>query len=176
MKWEEPRVLRGPRLLLLAHSRASKNRGPDLAHGSWLVLGGPAALASARGGRRSPAVGAVDRRRGALDSGAEGDVHGCNTSPLERLAGRHHTAVRQGRGRRGSLRPAFAPCQARAGVVVRPTESCRGPGRAVQSPAGLSDQIVRLTGASLGTDVCPSRTESFSESCRAVPACCYFRP
>ena len=44
---------------------------------------------------------------------------------VERLAGRHHTAVRQGRGRRGSLRPALPRCQARPGVVVRGPRSCR---------------------------------------------------
>ena len=38
---------------------ASKNRGPDLAHGSWRLIGGLAAVSSARGGRRSPVVGAT---------------------------------------------------------------------------------------------------------------------
>jgi hypothetical protein len=44
---------------------------------------------------------------------------------VERLDGRHLKAVRQGRGRRGSLRPGFARCQTDFGVVVRGAQSCR---------------------------------------------------
>ena len=68
-------------------ARATKNRGPDPAHGSWHSFGGLAAVSSARGGRRSPVGVAVDRRhRGARVGGAPVKIH-CLTSVLAGWSG-----------------------------------------------------------------------------------------
>src|SRR5215208_5958786 len=58
----------------------TKNRGPDLAHGSWFgVGGGPAACQLPRGGRKSPA------ERGAI---------GRDVPPGERRVALHHIYLR----------------------------------------------------------------------------------
>src|SRR6185503_3216232 len=56
----------------------------------------------------APLIGVVRRSIRALCESLMARTHVL----VERLAGRHHTAVRQGRGRRGSLRPAVRQCQA----------------------------------------------------------------
>ena len=130
-------------------SRASKNRGPDLAHGSWLVLGGPAAWRQLEGGAdlppSAPLIGVAGRTIRALHRSLMAVIQ----SSLRGFAGRHHTSVKQGRGRRGSLRPGFPPCQAGSGVVVRGGRSCRAweAGRAKQgrSEGATSCSACRLT-------------------------------
>jgi len=65
---------------------ASKNRGPHLAHGSWRLIGGLAAVSSARGGRRSPVVGATGwRGQTAHARCVRREVHRLRSIPLSGL-------------------------------------------------------------------------------------------
>jgi hypothetical protein len=60
---------------------ATKNRGPHLAHGSWRLLGGPAASASARREHRSPIDTAQLWRRRQAREGADEEMHGYRLDP-----------------------------------------------------------------------------------------------
>jgi hypothetical protein len=95
---------------------ATKNRGPDPAHGSG-GFGGLTAVALPRPGHRSPVDSAAGRRAPVRHEGADEESH-CrldrsllNGGPV---AG-HPRSVNRGLGCRRSLRPPLARCQASYG-------------------------------------------------------------
>ena len=106
MKWREPRVLRGPRLLLLAGGEHQKTVDPIWPTARGLCLAALPPGIQLEGGAdlppSAPLIGVVRRSIRALCE----SLMARTRVLVESLAGRHHTAVRQGRGRRGSLRPA----------------------------------------------------------------------
>ena len=119
---------------------ASKNRGPDLAHGSWRLIGGLAAVSSARGGRRSPVVGAARwRHQAERERGVLREVHRLR-SILARWVEWPDGAPKQRSakvGRRGSLRPAGRRCQGSRNVAGGAARvGARHDDRVVTSQAG----------------------------------------
>jgi len=66
-------------------SGQQKSRGPDPAHDSWRLVGGPAAVPSARDGHRSPVNAAVGRRSlASRDWGVDEEMHCLQVDPRGR--------------------------------------------------------------------------------------------
>ena len=105
--------------LVLAPRRASKNRGPDLAHGSWLVLGGPAAMAQLEGGAdlppSAPLIGVAGRSIRALHR----SLIACYTFLDERFG---HAAPHVGEARSGP------PREDTTGLPAMSSRCCRRSG------------------------------------------------
>ena len=116
----------GPRLSWLPRE-ATKNRGPDPAHGSGVCPAVIPPVLLPRPGHRSPVKLAAGGREPVRDEGADAEVHCRQNAPLcwWLMAGHPRRSANCGRWCRRSLRPLVRRCQAAAGVVGRDRRSCR---------------------------------------------------